>query len=61
MRHEDVVKKNLPACLNRTPDEWLCDPFAELNEEIESWKWDDATPKDACDMKMWLKKSCWQA
>ena len=31
------------AGLNRTLDEWLCDSFAELIEEIELWKWDDAT------------------
>ena len=24
-------------------DEWLCDSFAELIEEIELWKWNDAT------------------
>ena len=31
------------AGLNRTLDEWLCDSFAELIEEMELWKWDDAT------------------
>jgi len=31
------------AGLNRTIDEWLCDSFAELIEEMELWKWDDAT------------------
>ena len=32
------------ACLNRTLDEWLCDSFVELIEEMELWKkWDDAT------------------
>ena len=35
MRHEDVVKKILLAGLNRTLDEWLCDSFAELIEEME--------------------------
>jgi len=43
MRHEDVVEKILLAGLNRTLDEWLCDYFAELIEEMELWKWDDAT------------------
>ena len=37
MRHEDVVQKILPAGLNRTLDEWLCDSFAELIEEMELW------------------------
>jgi len=31
------------AGLNCTLDEWLCDSFAELIEEMELWKWDDAT------------------
>jgi len=31
------------AGFNRTLDEWLCDSFAELIEEMELWKWDDAT------------------
>ena len=31
------------AGFNRTLDEWLCDSFAELIEEIELWKWDYAT------------------
>ena len=43
MRHEDVVKKILLAGLNCTWDEWLCDSFVELIEEMELWKWDDAT------------------
>ena len=43
MRHEDVSKKLMLAGLNRTLDEWLCDSFVELIEEIELWKWDDAT------------------
>jgi len=30
MRHEDVVKQIPLASLNRTLNEWLCDPFAEL-------------------------------
>jgi len=29
--------------LNHTLDEWLCDSFVELIEEMELWKWDDAT------------------
>jgi len=37
-----VSKKIMLAGLNRTLDEWLCDSFAELIEEIEQWKWDDA-------------------
>jgi len=43
MQHEDVSKKIMRAGLNRILDEWLCDPFAELIEKIELWKWDDAT------------------
>ena len=43
MRHEDVSKKIMVAGLNRTLDEWLCDYFVELFEEMELWKWDDAT------------------
>jgi len=43
MRHEDVSKKIMLAGLNRTFDEWLCDSFVELIEEMELWKWDDAT------------------
>jgi len=43
MRHEDVVKKILLAGLNRTLDEWLCDSFAEVLEEMELWKWGDTT------------------
>jgi len=31
------------AGLNRTLDKWLCDSFVELLEEMELWKWDDAT------------------
>ena len=31
------------AGLNRTLDEWLCDSSVELIEEMELWKWDDAT------------------
>ena len=43
MRHEDVSKKIMLAGLNRTLDKWLCDSFVELIEEMELWKWDDAT------------------
>jgi len=35
MRHEDVSKIIMLACLNRTLDEWLCDFFFELIEEME--------------------------
>ena len=38
MRHEDVSKKLMLAGLNRTLDEWLCDSFARLFEEMELWK-----------------------
>jgi len=31
------------AGLNRTLDEWLCEFFAEVIEEMELWKWDDIT------------------
>ena len=40
---EDVSEKIMLAELNRTLDEWLCDSFAELIEDMEMWKWDDAT------------------
>jgi len=43
MRHEDVGKNILLAGSNRTLDGWLCDSLAELIEEMELWKWDDAT------------------
>jgi len=43
MRHEDVSKNIMLAGLNRTLDECLCDSFVELIEEMELWKWDDAT------------------
>jgi len=43
MRHEDESKKIMLAGLNRTLDKWLCDSFAELTEEMELWKWDDAS------------------
>ena len=43
MRHEDVSKKIMLARLNCTLDKWLCDSFVELIEEMELWKWDDAT------------------
>jgi len=43
MRHEDVIKTILLAGLKRTLDEWLCNSFAGLIEEMEQWKWDDAT------------------
>ena len=42
-RHEDVSKKFRLAGLNRTLDEWLFDSFVEPIEEMEVWKWDDAT------------------
>ena len=38
MRHEDVSKKIMLAGLNRTLDEWLCDSFVDLVEEMELWK-----------------------
>ena len=37
MRHKDVFKILL-AGSNRTLDEWLCDSFAELIEEMDLWK-----------------------
>jgi len=43
MRHKDVSKKIMLVGLNRTLDEWLCDSFVVLIEEMELWKWDDAT------------------
>jgi len=43
MRHEDVSNKIMLAGSNRTLHEWLCDSFAELIEETELWKCDDAT------------------
>ena len=35
--------KIMLAGLNRTLDKWLCDSFVELIEEMELWKWNDAT------------------
>ena len=35
--------KIMLAGLNRTLNEWLCDRFVELIDEMELWKWDDAT------------------
>jgi len=43
MQHEDVSKKIMLAGLNRTLNECVCDSFVELIEEMELWKWDDAT------------------
>jgi len=43
MRHEDVFKKIMLAGLYRILNDWLCDSFVELIEEMELWKWDDAT------------------
>jgi len=43
MQHEDMSKKIMLAGSNRTLDENLCNSFAELIEEVELWKWDDAT------------------
>jgi len=43
MRHEDASKKIMLAGLNRTIDERLCDTFVKLIQEMELWKWDDAT------------------
>jgi len=40
---EDVSKKIMLAGLNRALDEWLCDSFVDLIEEIDLWKWNDAT------------------
>jgi len=37
MRHEDVSQKVTLAGLNCTLDEWLCNSFAELLEEMELW------------------------
>ena len=38
-----MSKKIMLAGFNRTLDEWLCNSFVELIEEMELWKWDDAT------------------
>jgi len=35
MRHEDVSKNIMLAGLNRILDEWLCNSFVELTEEME--------------------------
>jgi len=43
MQHEYVIKNPLLAGLNSTLDEWSCGFLAELIEEMELWKWDDAT------------------
>jgi len=38
IRHEGVLKELLLAGLKHTLDEWPCDSFAELIEEMELWK-----------------------
>jgi len=43
MRHDDVVREILLAESNLILDEDLCDTLAEVIEEMELWKWDDAT------------------
>jgi len=43
VRRENVVEKILLAGLNHTSDYWLCNSFAGLIEEMELWKWNDAT------------------
>jgi len=43
MRHEDVSRTIILAGLNHTFNEWLCNSFVELIQEMELWKWDDAT------------------
>jgi len=43
MRHEDVSKNIMLSGSSHTLDEWLCDSFVELIEEMEQWKGDDAT------------------
>ena len=43
MRQKDVSKNIMLAGLNCTLDEWLCDSFVELIEEMELRKWDNAT------------------
>ena len=42
------------AGLNRTLDEWLCDSFKELIEEMELWKWDDATRDFWSRLQSWM-------
>ena len=37
------LKKIMLAGLNCTLDESLCDSFVKLIDEMELWKWDDAT------------------
>jgi len=43
IRHEGVLNEILLAGLERILDEWPCDSFAELIEEMEVWKYNDAT------------------
>jgi len=43
MNASTLSKKIMLAGLNRTLDEWLCDSFVELIEEMDLLKWDDAT------------------
>jgi len=38
MRHEDVSLKIMLTESNHTLNEWLCDSFAEIIEEMELWK-----------------------
>jgi len=42
-RHEDVSTNITLTGLNSTLDEWLCESFVELIEEMELWQWHDAT------------------
>jgi len=61
MQYEDVSKKIMLTRLKRTLDEWLCDSFAEQIEEMELWKWDDATGDFWSRLAKALQQSCSRA
>jgi len=42
MRHEDVVKKVMPAQLACTLTEWHCKSFTDLIDDMELWDWNVA-------------------
>ena len=42
MRYEDVVKKKILAQLARTLEEWHCNSFTDLIDEMELWGWNVA-------------------
>jgi len=49
MRHEDVVKKDILAQLACTLEEWRCNLFTDLIDEMDLWDWNMA------DKDFWLR------